>query len=56
MITGILHLPGAVSFPAILIKSLDGDQVLVYAFTDRGPQMREATDGSGTDPDTFVRD
>jgi len=56
MITGIFHLQGTVSFPAILIKSLGGDQVLIYVFTDAGPQMREATDGSGDDPNTFVRD
>jgi hypothetical protein len=57
MITGTFYRTEGVGFPAIFIKDLDDEHVLICAFTDGGPMTdaaRSATDG--TAGGTFVRD
>ena len=57
MISGIFYILEGVGFPAIRIKALSTGVVLVYVFTDAGPQMREAQlADSGDAEGTFIED
>ena len=57
MISGIFYVLEGVGFPAIRVKELGTGVVLVYVFTDAGPQMREAQlADSGTAQGTFLED
>ena len=57
MITGIFFIAAGVSFPAIKIKNLTPEKVVVQVFTDTGMFLREATIADSGDAEgTFIED
>jgi hypothetical protein len=57
MTTGTFYRTDGDGFPAVLVKVLDGDLVLVCAFTNGGPLTDVAVEAaSGTAAGTFIRD